>query len=50
MVEYVTMKVTKLVYDELDKLRVPRPDIGPNCHEKSFSVVLMDLVHKDKRR
>lgn len=48
MVEYVTIKIVKTIYDELDKLRIPRPDIGPNSYEKSFSVVIADLIKNNK--
>ena len=39
-----TIKISKSVYNELNKLRVHRPDIDENVYEKTFSVVIMDLI------
>lgn len=39
-----TIKISDNVYNELNKLRVRRPDIGENVYEKTFSVIIMDLI------
>ena len=42
--KYTTIKVVDVVYDRLNKCRVPRPDIGPYSYETTISVVLMDAL------
>jgi hypothetical protein len=44
ILSYKSIKLAKTVCDELDKLRVHRPDIGENVYEKTYSVVVMDSI------
>lgn len=43
-VKYTTIKVADVVYERLNKCRVPRPDIGLRTYESTISVVLMDAL------
>jgi hypothetical protein len=42
--EYKSIKLLRSVTDKLDELRVHRPDLGDNTYEKTYSVVVMDLI------
>lgn len=44
---YKSIKLDKIVCDGLDKLRVHRPDLGDNTYEKTYSVVVMDLIKNE---
>jgi hypothetical protein len=43
--EYKTVKLFKTVTDRLDELRIPRPDLSEHAHEKTYSMVIMDLIN-----
>jgi len=48
--EYITIKIPKKIYEALKKLRIHRPDIAENVYEKTFAVVLMDLINKGDKQ
>lgn len=48
--EYITIKIHKKTYEALKKLRIHRPDIAENVYEKTFAVVLMDLINKGDKQ
>ena len=47
ILSYKSIKLDKIVCDGLDKLRVHRPDLGDNTYEKTYSVVVMDLIKNE---
>lgn len=44
--EYATIKLTKPQKEELDKMRIHRPDVGPRSYEKTLLVVIADVIKK----
>lgn len=46
---YTTIKISHEQKAVLDKMRIHRPDVGPNSYEKSLLVVVADTITKAQK-
>lgn len=43
---YSTIKITDAQKEVIDKMRIPRPDVGPKSYEKTLLIVIADVIAK----